>query len=237
MKWSIIFLTYIFLQFNNSVTAQSLGSWNIMNVRVQFSDKWSVMQETQTRSYRFYNHFFYNEFKGGVSYKVDKNFSILLGGGTYDTYTEGGNFKTPMTNDETRTWVQLTMNQQLKRIKFEHRYRAEQRFTSSGYRNRFRYRFGAIIPLNKKTVEPGTVLAYAYNELFFTNKAPYFERNRASAGLGYEFNNIFTLQAGYLSQFDYRIGKGNSRNYFQLSLLFDIRPDFSSHENARRTLD
>ena len=176
-------------------------------------------------------------YKGGIQYKLDKNFSVLLGIGGYDTYQEDGNFKTPMVNDETRTWVQVTMNHNLARIKFEHRYRAEQRFTSSGYRNRFRYRLGLIVPLHKKVLEPKTVFAYAYNEVFFTNKAPYFERNRLSAGLGYGFNKIFTLQAGMLNQVDYKINKETSRNYLQVSMLFDIRPDFTSHLHPKGTLD
>ena len=215
----------------------SLGTWNLVNIKWQFADKWSIVSEAQLRSYRFYDHLYYYEYKTGIQYNVDKNFSVLLGIGNYDTYSPGGNFKTPMTNDETRVWEQVTMNQNLSRIKFEHRFRAEQRFTYSGYRNRFRYRLGLIIPINKKTVEDKALFTYAYNELFFTDKAPYFERNRLSAGAGYKFNKSFTLQAGFLNQFDYKINSELSQNYLQLSLLFDIRWKLNVHDHPRGSLD
>ena len=147
-----------------------------------------------------------------------KIFLFCLGLEIMIPITPGGNFKTPMINDETRVWEQVTMNQNISRVKFEHRFRAEQRFTYSGYRNRFRYRLGIIVPINKKTVEDNALFTYVYDELFFTDNAPYFERNRLSAGAGYKFNKTFTLQAGFLNQFDYKINSELSQNYLQISL-------------------
>lgn len=236
-SFKILLTLFCFQSICTTSGAQSLGTWNLLNIKLQLTEKWAFIGEAQLRSNRFYKEFVYNEYKGGIQYKLDKNFSILIGIGGYDTYSSGGDFKSPMVNDETRTWVQVTMNQTLKRLKFEHRYRAEQRFTYSGYRNRFRYRIGCTVPLNKKVVEPNTVFTYAYNEIFLTNKAPYFERNRLSAGAGYEFSKIFTLQAGLLNQFDYKINSEASHNYLQVSLLFDIRPKFNVRNHPKSTLD
>ena len=47
-----------------------LGSWNIINVKYNMNEKWSVFGEAQLRSLKFYNHFHYHEFKGGLEYKV-----------------------------------------------------------------------------------------------------------------------------------------------------------------------
>ena len=111
----------------------------------------------------------------------------------------------------------------LKRLKLEHRYRAEQRWTSDGFRNRFRYRINSALPLNNKKIEAGTYYLTASNEIFFTNRAPYFERNRVFLGAGYEFSPFFTLQAGYLHQFDYKISDETGKNFLQLSFLFEMQ--------------
>ena len=60
--------------------------------------------------------------KAGASYQINQYFSLLAGFGWYDTYAEGGNFKRPMVKNEFRTWLQLSMKQNLSCIKFEHRY-------------------------------------------------------------------------------------------------------------------
>jgi hypothetical protein len=114
------------------------------------------------------------------------------------------------------------MKNNVNRVRFEHRYRAEQRWTINGYRNRFRYRFQTIIPVNNQKLEKGTLYAAAWNELFFTNRAPYFERNRIFAGLGYELSDELAIQAGFLNQFDYRLNDETGRNFLQLSFLYQF---------------
>ena len=237
LKTFIIGCVLLFNCYISTGQGHSLGTWNLVNVKWQFAEKWSLISEAQIRSFHFYDHFYYYEYKTGIQYNLDKNFSVLLGIGNYDTYTPGGNFKTPMINDETRLWEQVTMNQSISRVKFEHRFRAEQRFTYAGYRNRFRYRLGIIVPLNKKTVENHALFTYVYDELFFTDNAPYFERNRLSGGAGYKFNKTFTFQAGFLNQFDYKINNELSQNYLQISLLFDIRKELHLHDHPRGALD
>lgn len=214
-----------------SLTAQtSLGSWNIITVKMPLRQKWALFGEAQIRSLKFYSNFHYYEYKAGVQYKLHKQLSVAIGVGNFDTYASGDNFKTPMVNDETRTWMQLTMNQPLQRLKIEHRYRAEQRWTSNGFRNRFRYRLGITLPIQKQIAEPTGFYAYAWNELFFTNSAPYFERNRVSVGMGHTFRTPFSVQLGWVNQFDYRINDETGRDFLQVSLLFDIRLKKSSNE-------
>jgi Protein of unknown function (DUF2490) len=202
--------------------SEALGSWNILNVKLNLNDKWSLFLEPQIRSLAFYDDFHYYEVKGGFTTRLSKTFSFTSGIGRYDTYREGGNFITPKANNEIRTWLQLSMNQNLDRIRFEHRYRAEQRWTSNGYRNRFRYRLSTTTPLNKEKVEPGTLFLTVWDEIFLTDRAPYFERNRFFAGLGYEFSPNFSLQSGFINQFDYRLNDETGRNFLQISLLFEL---------------
>lgn len=220
MKKNILFIM-VLLNFSYDATAQ-LGSWNIVNIKSNFSNRWTVFAEAQVRSLRFYNHFHYYEYKAGAGYNINKYFTVLAGFGWYDTYSEGGNFKEPMINNEFRTWVQFSMKQYLDRIKFEHRYRAEQRWTINGYRNRFRYRLQSVVPLNNKKLEKGTIYAVAWNEIFFTNNAPYFERNRFLLGCGYEVADNLALQTGFLKQFDYKLNDETGRNFFQIALLYEL---------------
>lgn len=162
----------------NNIKAQNatgqIGSWNIINAKMEINKQWSVFVEPQLRSLSFYNQFHYYELKGEITYNLRSNFSFTTGVGSYNTYSEGGNFKTPYQQKETRTWVQLLMKQQVATLRFEHRYRAEQRFTNNGFRNRFRYRLNTVVPLDSKKMAPKTFYASVWNELFFTDRAPYF---------------------------------------------------------------
>ena len=204
-----------------------LGTWNILNVRLKLTQRWSLFAEPQLRSLRFYDHFHYYEIKGGVQFNLNPNFSFLAGFGDYHTYQEGGNFVEPQLNDEFRSWLQITMSQQLHRFKFEHRYRAEQRWPSSGYRNRFRYRLNAVFALGDKKLTPGDWYLTASDEIFFTDRAPYFERNRFFMGAGYLVSDRLTLQACWMKQFDYRINDETGRNFLQISVLteFSVKRD------------
>jgi long-subunit fatty acid transport protein len=199
-----------------------LGTWNVININLKVNKKWNVFTEVQLRSLSFYDQYHYYEYKGGATYKINDNFSATTGIGSYNTFSEGGNFELPMQNKEIRTWGQINMKNPLEMVTFEHRYRAEQRFTSNGYRNRFRYRLGATIPLNSKKIAPKTVYALIWNELFFTDKEPYFERNRFFIGGGYEISKNIAFQAGYIHQFDYKINDETGRDFLNISLLYNV---------------
>jgi hypothetical protein len=228
------------LLFYNLAVAQTpgLGTWNIINGRYSFNDKWNVFAEAQLRTQKFYNHFFYHEAKGGVGYNITDKAAALIGMGQYVTYEPTGNFKSPVSNSEFRMWVQFTLTNNIDRLKIEHRYRAEQRFTSSGYRNRFRYRLSAIVPINKPKIEARTFYASANNEIFLTNRNPYYERNRLFIGGGYAFTKEFTLQGGWLKQFDFRPHSTSfTKDYLQVSLLFDFKEHNPKRERHPSSMD
>jgi hypothetical protein len=199
-----------------------LGTWNIYNVKYNVDKKWSVFGEAQLRSLKFFNHFHYYEYKGGVNYSFSKNVALALGAGSYQTYKEGGDFVLPKNNDEFRIWPQVILMQSFNNLKIEQRYRAEFRFTSSGYRNRFRYRLGAAHPLGREVKGFERFQISASNEIFFTNNEPYFERNRMLLGLSYKPSKATTLQIGYLHQFDYKINDETGRDFLQLGVSHEI---------------
>ena len=228
-----LFLSAMLL-FTALATAQSqsrpLGSWNILNTKLNFNDHWSVWAEGQLRSLQFYDEFTYYEVKGGATYSLKQNVAFTIGVGHYETFTSGGNFEQPTVTEETRTWFQMVLEQKLDWINFEHRYRVEQRHISTGYKNRFRYRLNVVVPINNKEVIPKTLFAYIGDEVFFTNKTPFYERNRFFTGLGYKFSPIFSVQSGYMRQFNYSPSPSSSHDYLQVALYINFNSkDFKRH--------
>ncbi len=199
-----------------------LGSWNILNVKFNINKKWSVFGEAQLRSLSFYTDFHYYEYKAGINFKAHPNVSVTLAAGDYDTYKEGGNFITPKNNDEFRIWPQITLTHPVGNFKIEQRFRSEFRFTSNGYRNRFRYRLGIAYPFGKNETGFKPYLVNVSNELFFTDKEPYFERNRVLVSFGYKMSKHETVLIGYLHQFDYKINDETGRDFLQIGLYVDL---------------
>lgn len=208
----------------NTISAQAvgLGSWNILNLKYSYDEKWSVFGEGQLRSLQFYNDFHYYEYKIGFNYKIHKNVKLTLGAGSYQTYKEGGNFVLPKNNDEFRIWPQIIFFQSIGKFKIEQRYRTELRFTTACYRNRFRYRLGVSYPFGKEIKDYKPYQISASNELFFTNNEPYFERNRFLVAFNYKPTKASTIQIGYLHQFDYKINDETGRDFLQLGYFIEL---------------
>ena len=220
----ILYIATILLCISTSSLAQSsdLGSWNVLNLKYTFNDKMSVFGEAQLRSLKFYDDFHYYEYKGGIDFKALKNLKLTLGAGSYQTYKEGGNFVTPKNNNEFRIWPQVILSQKLGAFTVEQRYRAEFRYTSNGYRNRYRYRLGLSYPFGKESKGFKPFQVSASNELFFTNEEPYFERNRILLAFNYKPSKATTLQIGYLHQFDYKINDETGRDFLQIGYYIEI---------------
>jgi hypothetical protein len=223
MRISILFFTFLVL-FTHSSFSQGfdLGSWNILHVKFNHNDKWSGFGEAQLRSLKFYHNFHYYEVKGGIHYNVYRNVKLSLAAGTYQTYREGGDFVTPKNNNEFRIWPQVILTQSIVSLKVEQRYRIECRYTSNGYRNRFRYRLGLSYPFGKDKNGFKPFQVGLSNEIFFTDNEPYFERNRALISFNYKFTKSSTIQLGYLQQFDYKINDETGRDFLQLGYYIDI---------------
>jgi hypothetical protein len=208
--------------FKSSSQAIEIGSWNVLNIKYNHSKELSFFGEGQLRSLKLYDDFHYHESKGGINYKFSKSIMLTLAAGSYQTYKEGGDFKTPKNNDEFRLWPQVTLFQEINKVKIEQRYRAEMRWTINGYRNRFRYRLGANYPFGKEKKGYKPFLVSMSNELFFTDVAPYFERNRIQMNFNYKISKISSIQFGYLHQFDYKINDETGRDFLVVGFFKEI---------------
>jgi hypothetical protein len=198
-----------------------VGTWGIVTVTLpgDSTHRWGAYTELQTRTNTLFNQAFYYEIKGGISFDIANNYTALIGTGRYITY-DYNDLDAPPTAKETRLWEQMVINQFLDRIKIEHRYRVEQRFFETGYRNRFRYRLNIAIPLNHRKFIANTWYVAAFNEIFINNRAPHFERNRLSAGLGYQFTKSLTLQTAWTNQYNYSQNKGSAKNNLAINLMY-----------------
>jgi|YNPMSStandDraft_1061717.scaffolds.fasta_scaffold00462_4 hypothetical protein len=227
MKFTIkIFVAYIVaFIFSNFIYAQNVGSWNILYLKYDFSERWNFFLESQLRSLKMYDNFHYYEYKGGFNYSLDKNIKFTVGIGSYQTYKEGGNFKLPKNNDEIRIWPQIILLQSTGMLKIEHRYRGELRFTSNGYRNRFRYRMGLFYQFGKEDEQEKykPFQISLTNEIFFSNIEPYFERNRLQLAINYKLLPFASIQIGYLYQFDYKIFDEIGKDFIQLGFYFEFK--------------
>ena len=199
-----------------------LGSWNILNLKYKHNEKWSAFGEAQLRSLKFYSNFHYYEYKAGINYKAHKNVQLTIGSGKYQTYKEGGDFVLPKNNDEFRIWPQLVLFQSIGKLIIEQRYRSELRWTSNGYRNRFRYRLGVSYPLSNEREGYKPILISASNEVFFTDNEPYFERNRLLFAFNYKPSKSIALQIGYLHQFDYKINDETGRDFLVVGFFYEL---------------
>lgn len=221
-KIGSILLLILLVTFYTQAQTNKLGSWEMANINYQINPHFSFFAEIQARSQQVTKDFFYHEVKGGIGYNLAKKINFLVAVGDYRTYTFPGNFKSLQTK-EFRLWQQFSFKTNLDPIRIDHRFRIEQRWLNSNYRNRFRYRINPIVPINHKTIVARTLYGIVFDELFFTNQAPYFERNRFFVGLGYQFNKLIAVQSGLIRQFDYRkMDDGSGKNFLQTSLLFTI---------------
>jgi Protein of unknown function (DUF2490) len=214
----------LFIFGNGPIHAQTfdLGTWNVINLKYNQSKKTSFFAEAQLRSLKLYDQFHYYEYKAGINYGLSKSVKLTLGAGHYQTFDEGGNFKTPKKNDEFRIWPQIILLQQIGSATIEQRYRTEMRWTINGYRNRFRYRLGVSYPFGNDDKGYKPFLVSISNELFFTDREPYFERNRSQIALQYKTSKTSTIQLGYLHQFDYKINDETGRDFFLLGLYLEM---------------
>ena len=230
-----------FLLIGQIVFAQNhkLGSWNILNLKLNLNKEWGVFGEAQLRSQSFYNNFSYYEIKGGASYNLKKNMSVTAGTGRFITYSDSANFKLPYVNKEWRIWEQFSLNNFIGRVKFENRVRIEQRWTTNlGYRNRFKYRLNTVIPITSKKIIPGTFYLSAWDEVYFTNSDPHYEQNRIYGGIGYEVSPKLTLQSGYLHQVNYKADDTHAgKNYIQVSFLIETNTHNEHHEKVSNSAD
>jgi hypothetical protein len=201
------------------------GNWLMYFGLNRVSDKLSIHSEIQYRSHTIAPvNIEQLLLRTGLNYHFAPTAFVTAGYGYIASHQYESEQSAPE-SEEHRIWQQLIMTHVLGRVKFEHRYRIEQRWINSDYKNRLRYRLALFIPLNNPTIEPGTFFVSLYDEIFVNTEKVFFDRNRLYGALGYQLNQAMGFQAGVLHQQLSEFGKW----HLQFALVFN--PDFRKSEN------
>lgn len=200
-----------------------IGNWMMYFGMNKLSDKFSIHTEVQYRSHTLAS--FDTEqllLRTGLNYHFSSKAFATAGYAYVSSYEYESEQKAPET-EEHRIWQQFILINKLHRVKFEHRYRLEQRWVNSDYSNRIRYRLMLFIPLNKPEIEKGTLFIGLYDEIFLNTEDVFFDRNRLYGAFGYQISKSSNAQLGMLHQQLNGFGKW----YFQMAIFFN--PDFRKH--------
>lgn len=179
----------------------------------------------------------------GVDYKINDAVSVTVGYGNIITWPYGDQ-PLPYKFNEHRLWEQAVVTQRVNRFYLNHRYRLEQRWLQGNgtseentytFRERVRYRFLIMYPLNHPDLVPKTFFISAYDEIFAqfgkNFKFNYLDQNRLYVALGYQYSSHGNIQVGYLNQY---VVKGNaiqaeSNHTLQVGLTYNF--DFRKHHS------
>lgn len=212
------------LTLNLSAQNEQVGNWLMYFGANKISDKLSIHSEVQYRNHTLAP---VNTeqllLRAGLNYHFTNNAMLTAGYGYVAGHVYESDQTTPE-SEESRIWQQFILNNKIGRAKFEHRYRLEQRWVNNIYKNRFRYRLMLFVPLNKPTIDKGTVFIGIYDEVFINDKKTFFDRNRLYGAMGYQLSKTTSFQLGFMRQ----VLNNSAKNYLQIALAFN--PDFRVKE-------
>lgn len=211
------------LQAQQREISESQNSWFMLMNEFRLSPKWFISNEVHIRRANGLKDWQQFLLRPALNYRLDPNIELAAGYSYILTYPYGEQ-PVAVRAPEHNIWQQLLLRHAVGKVGFTHRYRLEERFVGnieqvgntfevngSNYRQRFRYRLTANLPL-KRFAEYKVLFVAAFNELWvnlddilFVNS---FNQNWIYAGLGYQFSEVGNIQAGYLDQL---ISKGGNR--------------------------
>lgn len=199
LRWLVTALSLV-LVLSASGQDQALGNWAMYFGKHTLNDKLSIHSEIQYRS-RSVGLDNVEQIlpRVGLNWHVSSTTTITGGYAYIPSYPDPGEVARPSVR-ENRIWQQLILVHKDKRLKFEHRYRFEQRWFPDDFRLRLRYRLMATYPLNKPDFSPGAWFIGVYNEVFLNTERTFFDRNRFYGAAGYVLNSTLSFQAGLLHQ-------------------------------------
>jgi hypothetical protein len=224
LKFQKIFLAVAILSIPVSASAQDeTGNWLMYFGTNKISEKLSIHSEAQYR-----NHTIAPINIEQLLLRIGLNYHFAETAFATAGYAYIGNHlyeseRTSPEVEEHRIWQQFITTNNLGRVKFEHRYRLEERFIEKDFKTRFRYRLMLFVPLNKPKIETGALFLGVYDEIFINGGEEFFDRNRLYGGLGFQFSKNVNLQTGVLYQRLRNTGKA----FLQFGIVFntDLRKE------------
>jgi hypothetical protein len=141
----------------------------------------------------------------GLDYRLNPNCTLSGGYGWILSFPYGSQPIAAKTTEQ-RLWQQMNLKAKYGSIQIQHRYRLEQRWIDTLFRQRIRYRAQCIIPLQQSYREQGKGLFLNVNDEVFLGFGKgigknILDQNRFIAAVGYKFDSNLNIQLGYLNQF------------------------------------
>lgn len=223
--------------------------WFSITSNIKMTKRLTIMVEGQ---FRYADDFDQQQYQArtALDVKINDHFSFVPLAYVYTWNYKYGKQPAAFENNEHRIWQQVFYNHSVKRLKVDHRLRLEERFiqqhhlttdgavVDDGYvvnQTRLRYRLMARLPLNKSTIEPGTVFVSVYDEIFYSwGEQVTYERpdqNRIFVGAGYQFDKKLTLQGGCLYQLLVKSNGTKQENNIGLQLMLTYNVDTTKADN------
>lgn len=210
---------------------EETGIWNGVYLKVKLSNKLGYYGEHHYRvrnredallSFYGRTRQVYN--RAGLNIFFNEYFEAVIGPTLVFNFTpRPGDVNFEKVTLEPRIWHQwLLIMPPMGRVKLYHQFRFEHRWKRDNgieddmeYTDRYRYKFFAYIPINKKKIEEKTLFFSPSAEIFMHSGEPIvyhpFEDFRTYNGLGYVVNRKFTIFCGHMwtfgqkrSGFEYR---------------------------------
>lgn len=223
----IIVLAAILITITNNTSAQEtgedeLGAWYMYFGTNRITDKLSIHSEAQFRFYEVAGTFNQLLLRTGLNYHLNENAIATIGYGYISTDGTFADIPDEENSNEHRIFEQFILKNKVGKVKFEHRYRLEQRFISTQFddftEHRARYRLQLTYPLNDKW------FLNVYDEVFINLQEPIFGQNRLYGAVGYNVKSNFSIQLGYLKN------HFTGRNFDRLQLGVIFNTDFRKKE-------
>ncbi|MDC0571626.1 DUF2490 domain-containing protein [Flavobacteriaceae bacterium] len=226
MKIKFIFSIGLLFWGSMFLSAQNdTGNWLMYFGTNKISENFSIHSEAQYRNHTISpTNIEQLLLRTGLNYHFKPNTLATFGYAHIGNYVYESEQKSPEV-EEHRIWQQFLTTNTIGRVKFEHRYRVEERFIEDEFKMRFRYRLMVFFPLNKQKIETGTLYLGIYDELFINDKRSFFDRNRLYGGLGYQYASNIHFQVGLLRQ----EVQTTAKTFLQFGLIYNT--------NLRNTKD
>ena len=222
-KWIVVFISILLtnaLCTQKKVINQDL-IWYGVFTTVNINEKWYFQNELQERHYinptaqhQFLIRSHIHRSLGSTGWETSLGMCLFLQNPNDPKAT------VKLTVPELRPHVEFGYKQKLKRVSFDHRFRAEARFfhNTNASRSelddgfafgnfRFRYKFQATIPLVK--IADNRYLKLKLSDELHLNAGRnilmnVFDQNRLYGGIGFDLTRDVFVEAGYLNWFQQR---------------------------------
>lgn len=206
-------------------------TWSVYQGNHHLTDKWDLHTEYQFRRADGFANWQQSLARIGLDYKLNPSLTISGGYGWIISYPYGSQPIANQTN-ENRLWQQVILKQLVGNLQIQHRYRLEQRWIDTQFKQRFRYRAQVLLPLQMSYIDQKIGFFMNINDEIFLGFGQgigknILDQNRFITAFGYQFNKDFNIQMGYLNQFVVKAdGLNMERNHtLWTSLTYNL--DFS----------